>query len=242
MHRFYAPGITASAAVALPDEEAEHLIRVLRLKAGDEVEAFDGAGGMFLAVVDRADRRGAALRPVRAIDAARETQVRLRLVMAALKGDKMDAVVRDAAMLGVAAMLPVVTARSEVSLAALARGHRVPRWRRIAVSSVKQCGRAVVPVVEPALALDDYFAQPSAADRVMLVEPAAAHGAQPVRSIDRPAAADLIVGPEGGWTGPEMRTAAAAGARLVTLGARTLRADAAPLVGLTAVLTVWGEL
>jgi 16S rRNA (uracil1498-N3)-methyltransferase len=261
-HRFYAPGISLSAPITLPDQEAEHLIRVLRLQAGDEVEAFDGDGGMFLAVVESAARRSAALRAVRVIDAAPEPGVRLRLVVAALKGDKTDGVVRDAAMLGVAAIQPVVSARSEIGLAALARSHRLQRWQRIAVSSVKQCGRAVVPTVAPALSLPDYLATPdlrpphangpgtevrgrsrdTRADRLMLVEPSAAHASQTVQSLPRPAAADLMVGPEGGWADEEVRSAAAAGARLVTLGRRTLRADVAPLVGLTAVLTVWGEL
>jgi 16S rRNA (uracil1498-N3)-methyltransferase len=242
-HRFYAPGIGLSAPVALPDEEAEHLIRVLRLQAGDEVEAFDGAGRMYQALVERAARRTVSLRALKVIDAAPEPGVRLRLVVAALKGDKTDDVVRDAAMLGVAAIQPVVTARSEIGLATLARSHRLQRWQRIAVSSVKQCGRAVVPAVAPALSLADYLAGPDArVERLMLVEPSASHASQPVQSLPRPAAADLMVGPEGGWTDDEARSAAAAGARLVTLGGRTLRADAAPLVGLTAVLTVWGEL
>jgi 16S rRNA (uracil1498-N3)-methyltransferase len=241
-HRFYAPGLSLSAPVALPDDEAEHLIRVLRLQAGDEVEAFDGSGRMFAAAVERAARRTAAVRAIRAIDAAPEPGVRLRLVMAALKGDKMDDVVRDAVMLGVAAIQPVVAARSEIGLAALARSHRVPRWQRIAVSSVKQCGRAVVPAVNPPLALAEYFAQPSEAERLMLVEPSAGRDAGTLQALARPAGADLIVGPEGGWTDDEVRAAARAGARPVTLGRRTLRADAAPLVALTAALTVWGEL
>jgi 16S rRNA (uracil1498-N3)-methyltransferase len=241
-HRFYAPGISLSAPVTLPDEEAEHLLRVLRLQAGDEVEAFDGAGRMYLAVVDRAGRRSAALRALSVTGAAPEPGVRLRLVVAALKGDKTDDVVRDAAMLGVSAIQPVVTARSEIGLASLARSHRVQRWQRIAVSSVKQSGRAVVPAVSPPLAFDEYVAQPSSAHRLMLAEPSVGLGATPVGALDKPGAADLIVGPEGGWTEAEVGLASRSGARLVTLGGRTLRADATPLVALAAVLTAWGEL
>jgi 16S rRNA (uracil1498-N3)-methyltransferase len=74
------------------------------------------------------------------------------------------------------------------------------------------------------------------------VEPSAGRDAGTLQALARPAGADLIVGPEGGWTDDEVRAAARAGARPVTLGRRTLRADAAPLVALTAALTVWGEL
>ncbi len=77
----------------------------------------------------------------------------------------------------------------------------------------------------------------------MFVEPSADVGhVIAVRDVPVPLAADLIVGPEGGWTSEEVKAAAAAGARLVSLGARTLRADAVPLVALTALLTVWSEL
>ena len=80
-----------------------------------------------------------------------EPCVAVTLGQAVLKGDKMDDVVRDAVMLGVADVLPVVSARSETTLAALRKARRVERWQRIAISSAKQCGRAVVPTVhEPA--------------------------------------------------------------------------------------------
>ena len=71
----------------------------------------------------------------------------MTLVISVLKGDKMDDVVRDAVMLGVGAIQPVVSERAETSLATMARSGRVARWQRIAVSSAKQCGRAVVPPI-----------------------------------------------------------------------------------------------
>ena len=83
-------------------------------------------------------------------DAVAEPRVAVTLAQAALKGDKMDDVVRDAVMMGVAAVQPFVTTRSEVTHAALVRGRRRERWERIAVASAKQCGRATVPaILEP---------------------------------------------------------------------------------------------
>src|SRR5207248_10280731 len=76
-----------------------------------------------------------------------EATVRLTLVQAVLKGDKMDEIVRDGVMLGVSAIQPLVTKRTEVTVAALLRAARVDRWRRIALASVKQSRRAVVPEV-----------------------------------------------------------------------------------------------
>src|ERR1044071_8552307 len=148
MHaRFHAPDAERPGdVVTLPPDESEHLTRVLRLKAGAPVRAFNGRGGEFDAVVDRAGKDAVRIRVGSARTAVREAQVAVTLAQAVLKGDKMDAVVRDAVMMGVAAIQPVVTARSEVTLQSLIRGKRQERWARIAVSSAKQCGRAVVPV------------------------------------------------------------------------------------------------
>lgn len=242
--RFHVPDVdAASARVELPEDEAEHLVRVLRLGVGDEVDVFDGRGGLWRAEVVHAGKKSAAVRPLEALPAARELRVPITLVMSVLKGDKMDDVVRDAVMLGVAAIQPVVSDRAETSMAALARGSRIARWQRIAVSSAKQCHRAVVPPVHPAVPLEWYLNETPTAVRVMCVEPSAALGeVLTVRQIAKAADAHVIVGPEGGWSVTEVATAHESGVILMSLGARTLRADAVPIVALTALLTTWGEM
>ncbi|HEX8026921.1 MAG TPA: RsmE family RNA methyltransferase, partial [Vicinamibacterales bacterium] len=168
----------------------------------------------------------------------------LSLVISVLKGDKVDDVVRDAVMMGVAGIQPVVSERSEISLSTLAKSNRVSRWQRIAVASAKQCGRAVVPLVHEVATLAAYSKTSAGSiTRIMCIEPTAAAGdVISVQAIPRSAAADLMVGPEGGWTGAEVAAARDSGAILMSLGGRTLRADAVPLVALTALLTTWSEL
>ena len=246
-HRFYVPGVHAvGETVALPAEEAEHAARVLRLKVGASVGVFDGRGGEYTGVVISANKH-VSVRIDGLGTPAAEPTVSVTLVHAVAKGDKMDEVVRDAVMMGVAAILPIVTARSETSVGALARGRRTDRWRRVAVASAKQCGRAVVPEVREACAL-----QPTAgwldavgipAPRLLLVEPSVEAGSSVDASrVPRPAGQTvaLLVGPEGGWA-PEETAALAEGCQRVCLGARTLRADRAALVAVAALFAVWGE-
>jgi 16S rRNA (uracil1498-N3)-methyltransferase len=243
--RFLVPDVNGAAErVELPPDEAEHLVRVLRLGVGDEVDVFDGRGAMWRAQVVHAGRKSAAIRALQRLRPARELGVQVTLVMSVLKGDKMDDVVRDAVMLGVAAIHPVVSERAETSVAAMAQSRRIARWERIAVSSAKQCGRAVVPAIHAATPLAWCWSEPTtSATRVMCVEPSAAVAdVVPVQRIPRTPAVQLIVGPEGGWSATEVASAHAAGAILMSLGERTLRADAVPIVGLTALLTSWGEL
>ena len=90
-----------------------------------------------------------------AVAAAPEPSVPLTLVQAVPKGDAMDQIVRDAVMMGVAGVVPLVSERAEVSVERVQASGRVARWQRIAVASAKQCGRAVVPDVHEPCTLAD---------------------------------------------------------------------------------------
>jgi 16S rRNA (uracil1498-N3)-methyltransferase len=231
--------------VSLPHDEAEHLTRVLRLGVGDTVAVFDGRGREFIARVTRAGRRDAQVQLMSRIEPALEASVSLTLVQAVLKGDKMDDVVRDAVMLGVAAVQPIVTNRTEASVATLTRTARVDRWRRVALASVKQSRRATLPEIRTPLSLESYLQDPPATVRLMLVEPTVGSDGESVAAMQSepcPADAALLVGPEGGWTDQERMAARALGVRLVTIGRRTLRADAVPVAAISVLQFLWGDL
>jgi 16S rRNA (uracil1498-N3)-methyltransferase len=241
--RFFAPEALASdGIVQLSDEEANHLTRVLRLHAGAAVQVFDGRGREFDAVVLEALKSGVTLRLGTERQATAEPRVAVTLAQAVLKGDKMDQLVRDAVMIGAAAIQPIVTGRTEVSRAALMRGSRRERWQRIAVASAKQCGRAVVPAVgDPIDAHALFSALHASGERPLLFAEPSAGTAGRLSDLDPvpPSAVTLIVGPEGGWTSDELQHAA--GVRFITLNGPTLRADAMALVAIAALFAHWRE-
>ena len=243
MHRFFAPSLDpGDESVTLPKDEAEHLTRVLRLGVGDTVSVFDGRGHEFLARVASAGRRDVSVQLLSRVEAAQESTVVLTLAQAVLKADKMDDVVRDAVMLGVAAIQPLVTKRTESTVGALMRGARVERWRRVALASVKQSRRAVLPEVRMPLAFDTYLEEPQPALALMLVEPSAGADAESLSALRGqrpPHDAAVMVGPEGGWVDSERAAARTRGVRLVTLGHRTLRADAVPVAAISVLQFLW---
>jgi 16S rRNA (uracil1498-N3)-methyltransferase len=239
VHRFYAPEIgSPGSAVPLSPEEAAHLIRVLRLSIGESVRVFDGRGREHVAQVESVTKTDAIVRIGEAATAARESAVSITLAIALLKGDKFDAVVRDATMLGVSRVQPLATTRTEVPAA---RTSRIDRWRRIAISSSKQCGRAIVPDIADPMSLSEFITDPVAERLLMLAEPGleGAVSAHHLAELPPPASAALLVGPEGGWSEAERSLALECNATLLTLGPRTLRAEAAPVVALAILQHIW---
>jgi 16S rRNA (uracil1498-N3)-methyltransferase len=223
----------------LPRGEAHHLARVLRLSPGAEVIVFDGRGHEWLGTIADVGRAAATIDLVARRTAAPEPPVPVTLGLAVLKGDQMDAAVRDATMAGAAVIAPFVSAHVAVAERAW-RARSIDRWQRVAEASAKQCARAVVPAVRPVVRLDELLAAPAPGLRIFCVEPAQAAGGRIDAPLPKPADALVCIGPEGGWAPDEIALADGAGCRKLTLGPRTLRAEAAPLVVLTALWMWWG--
>jgi 16S rRNA (uracil1498-N3)-methyltransferase len=227
-----APGST----LILDGPEARHAMRVLRLAAGDRAVAFDGAGVAVLTEVVGARGERLELRVLEPHIASRELSIAITVAPAVLKGDAMDALIRDATMLGVIAIAPIVTARTVVPARASASATVVERWRRVALASAKQCGRSVLPAIVAARPLDAALRDPASADatRLILCEPEVARG-DAAGQVDPPTVPGRIVvlsGPEGGWTPEEVALAVDLGWQPWTCSPLTLRAETAPIVAL----------
>jgi 16S rRNA (uracil1498-N3)-methyltransferase len=110
----------------------------------------------------------------------------------------------------------------------------------VALASVKQCGRAVVPALLPAAVFDTAIREPGQGLQLICIEPAQMRAGPSPSLPAPPARAVVYVGPEGGWSAREIDEAAAAGLLPMGLGPRTLRAEAAPTVALSVLWSAWG--
>src|SRR5262249_45202211 len=126
-----------------------HLVHVLRLKAGDAVEIFDGRGRSFSGRVGSVKRGSAEILlgpPATASQPGRYVM----LVQSLPKADKMEWIIQKATELGASAFAPVHSARSVVRLRGARLEQRLQRWRTIAQQAARQCGRSDVPEILPA--------------------------------------------------------------------------------------------
>jgi len=246
--RFYAPpGAFAAGGVTLSEEESKHLRDVLRLRAGDGAQVFDGEGREFACVVSGVGGRGEGARlEVRgAVEPpSPESPLGLTLAVALLKGEKFDLVVQKATELGATRVAPVETKRSDVRLRDESSGSkRVERWRRLALEAAKQSGRARVPAVEEPAPFAAFVGRAPREHeaRALFAE----GGGAPLDSLTtagRPPAVVALVGPEGGWEEEEIELARAHGWRIITLGGRTLRAETAAITVCALLQNLFGDL
>src|SRR5262245_44412662 len=240
--RFYAnPGDIklAHQQVKLTSDEARHLREVLRLKPGDRVYVFDGEGKEFVCAVRTATREFSDLEILEEVEPARpESPLKLSLAVALLKGEKFDLAVQKATELGVRQIIPLVTRHSDIRLRDEGDAlKRVMRWQRIAFEAAKQSGRAFVPQVTPPLTLANLLADPLAPESLQVIfsERNGESLAMATAAVSDVRSVTAMVGSEGGWSDEEIEMAREAGARIVTLGGRVLRAETAA-IAVTALL------
>src|SRR5689334_17829464 len=236
--RFFAPTGAfnfSKRSVTLTADEARHLREVLRLKPGDEVSVFDGEGREFRARVVQARREFAELELGDEIEPARpESPLKLTLAVALLKGEKFDLVVQKATELGVVKIVPLITRYADIKLRDESdASKRLARWQRIALEAAKQCGRGFVPEVSDPKPLASIFKNPC-----FLFSERAGHGLTQIETDEITA----IVGSEGGWSDEELEQARAAGAQIVTLGGRILRAETAAITATALLQHRFGDL
>lgn len=221
------PGAVLSAAAS------HHLVRVRRLRRGDSVEVFDGAGRVWSAVVDDASAQACALKVGPLLSETAPPEVRIELAVALIKGDAMDRMLRAATELSVDGIRPLLSGRSQVGRERA--DSRREHWRRVLIGAAEQCRRAHLPQLHPVQGFDDFLDQSDPAD-CLLLRPGAP--ALPRRLPHR--SSTLLIGPEGGWTDAEVKRSEQLGMRAFSLGNLILRAETAPLAALAALRHAWG--
>jgi len=238
---FVDTALAAGTDIELPPGPAAHLTRVLRLRTGDAVVVFNGRGGEYEAQISAIARRGVRLHVGAHRALERESALRVTLMQAVARGERMDLVIQKATELGVATILPVASDHSVVQLDAQSSERRTAHWLAVAVSACEQCGRNRLPHIEPITPLQ--AACEAAAGLRLLLDPDAATSlAAALATVVTATAVSLLIGPEGGFSGYERSLAERAGFLSCRLGPRILRTETAAFAAVATVQALAGDL
>ncbi len=247
MRRFFVPpGILADREVNLPPELARRLATVLRLNRGDRLVLADGAGRDYEVEITAVSPRAATAAVVAERPSPPEPSLELVLYQSLIRPQRFELVLEKGTELGVSRFVPLLSGRARVKTpgpAVEGGSQRMQRWRRIVTEAAEQSGRGRVPAIDPPSLFED--AVRSAPGLLLL--PREGERSQGLRSYlrslaDRPLAASLFIGPEGGFAEDEVRLAREAGCVPISLGPRILRSETAGIVAAALVMHELGEM
>lgn len=237
-----------SGALALPDDVAGYVIRVHRLRRGDRFVLFDPEAALE---ADAELEDVGSQPPIARVGEVRPARIQARrsvtLIQATAKGDKMDAIVRDATELGVTRFVPAIAERS-VSRPSSEAG-RADRYRRIAIQASRQCGRGDAPKIEAPTPLREAIERfavtsPGASSRLvaLCLDPRSGLRLRDeLLALDPDVDVALIVGPEGGFADAELALCEEKGVRRVSMGPFILRTETVCAAVLGALLVLRAE-
>jgi len=239
MEVFYTlPENIAGNQVKLSAEEARHIIRVLRHKAGDRIQVVDGEGNEYRCVITKIGRGEVQAEVMSQTRRARETVAEVTLAASITKGTKMDAMVEMATELGVSQIVPLVTMRTIARLTPA----RVQRFRHLAVAALKSSTRTMLPKIKPPEEFEQFLKESGHFDLKLLAYEEEKRVRLHEVMTASPRRVALVIGPEGGFSETEVAAAQARGFRTFSLGPRRLRAETACIAGLALLLYELKEL
>ena len=226
------------ATATIDGAQAEHLARVLRAQPGMEADVVAG-GHVYHAQVAAVTLAGAQseVRFNLTAELRADPALPVTLVLAVYKFDRMEWAIEKATELGVAAIAPVVSRRTEKHLAQAAE-KRAARWRRIVHEASQQARRSDVPLLHDPVALSARVRAASAATRIVLAEQERTttlhHAVEEAMAAagDEMPQIEIAIGPEGGWAPSEEALFDASGWRAASLGPRIVRAETAAIAAL----------
>ena len=226
------------ARVTLSREQANYLLNVLRLAAGDSVIIFNGIDGEWRAVLADTGRKAASLDVVEALR-AQEAGPDIHYLFAPLKHARLDYMVQKAVEMGAARLRPVLTRRTQ------AQRVNLERMRANVIEAAEQCGILTLAEIEEPLSLEKALVQwPQ--DRLLVFCDEDAPMADPVAALRHRAAPGapiaVLIGPEGGFDPAERAMLMRMEQTLaISLGPRILRADTAAVAAMALVQAAVGD-
>ena len=244
MPRFFIENASGDT-MTITGQDAAHITRSLRMKEGDSLTVCGGQGLDFHCVIASMTDSEVLLRVEETVPTDSEPSVRLTLYQGLPKGDKLELIIEKTVELGVTAIVPVLMQRSVSRPDAKSAAKKQERWQKIALSAAKQCGRGVIPTVEPMITFRQMLPRLREHQAVLffyecggLPLPEALGGIVQKGLTD----VAVVIGPEGGFDIAEAQALQESGAFTATLGKRILRTETAPIAAAAAIMYATGNM
>ncbi|MFU2314534.1 16S rRNA (uracil(1498)-N(3))-methyltransferase [Rahnella sp. PCH160] len=238
--RIYHPEpLTAHSEIALSEDAANHVGRVLRMQPGQVIQLFDGSNHVFDASITQVDKKNVRVSLGDGVLSDNESPLNLHLGQVISRGEKMEFTIQKSIELGVNTITPLFSERCGVKLDGERLEKKLQQWQKIAIAACEQCGRNRIPEIRPVMQLEAWSAEQDDSLKLNL-HPRASHSINtlplPVNHVR------LLIGPEGGLSADEIAMTSGYGFTDILLGPRVLRTETTALTAITALQVRFGDL
>ncbi len=210
---------------------------MLRLKPGDEIVLFNGDGFDYTATLSAVTRKEVSADIHSKTQIHCESSLRLHLIQAVVKPDKMDWIMQKSVELGVTEITPVITKFCSVKITE----KKIDHWKSIIVSACEQSGRSIIPALHPIMSVEKLFAQNSIKEGLIFHPKATRKLSEISMNKNQDTTGHIFIGPEGGFHDEEIQLAENHGFHSVQIGRRILRAETAALAALSLMQYIHGD-
>lgn len=229
--------LAVNTTIELDPQASIHLIKVLRLKLGDEIRLFNGDGCEYLAAITQAGKKNAEVEVTEILSTEPKVSFPLHLGQVISKGDRMDFTIQKATELGITDITPLWSERCDVRLKGDRLDKKMEHWKKVAISACEQSGRNLIPTIHPAMNYSEWASSIESDIKLVLHT----RDQKTLADMKAPKSVALLVGPEGGITDDEVDFCIQQGFTGLTLGPRILRTETAALAALSLFQYLWGD-
>ncbi|PCH63223.1 MAG: 16S rRNA (uracil(1498)-N(3))-methyltransferase [SAR86 cluster bacterium] len=231
--------LLANGTLTLEGDTAHYLSKVLRLRVGHSFHLFNERDGEFFSTIVNIERRSISVQLGDLHRQKDSASLCLNLALGLSRSDRFDYAIQKATELGVSTISPLISEHCDVKLKADRIENKVNHWHKIAIAASEQCGRISLPIIQSPQPLTNWLDLDHDGLRLILDHRGDAMGDVQQRDIK---AISMLIGPEGGFSEEEISLALARDFRQVSLGPRILRTETAPVVSLSVLQFLFGDL
>jgi len=229
--------------LTISGDEANHLTKVMRLKRGDAIEVVNGSGTVYRCTIDRIEKAIAVCKIYQSALAYGEPWHFVTLAAGLSTGTKFDEIIERCTELGVSRFIPLATEKSKVKVdTEIGRNKKLDRWRKVAIASMKQTRRSLIPSIFPLVDFETLFEKYNDLGKILLFNPEAdSFDLREFAPNNEDRNYTIIIGPESGFSHDEIETGRDNGAVIISLGRRILWTENAGPTATALLMHILGE-
>ena len=240
--------INIQELIDLPTDTSHYISRVLRLSPGDIIHLFNGKSQKeYISEIKSISKKTVQVMINDSLEIQNESPIKINIVQALSKGDKIDTIIQKVTELGATSFTPITTDYCDYKLSVDRQEKKAQHWQKIAISATEQSGRVIPLKIKTLITLNSWLKQNN--KNCIILHPHSSNKLKdlllhisPTTSLTNISEISVLIGPEGGFSKSEICLANTYNCKDISLGPRILRTETAPIAIISILQSLYGDI